>query len=111
MHTKGHVECAAGNIGAAWMPAMDPKCHIGTIFTESYTHCCKRKSGFTTIYNTLYESLLSYSGPKARSRRCWGCLHQNVNHNGTGFSHDLTSSVGKYNAQKVDNRSSESFPL
>lgn len=104
-----------GNIGAAWMPAMVSQMPLSRhfLFTESYTHVFTQPEEWlyynsTTPYTNLYYQ---YSGPKARSEEVLGVLFsQNVNRKwNVGFSYDLTSSVGKYNAQKVDNRNFRVF--
>ncbi|HBG86504.1 MAG TPA: hypothetical protein DDW62_03045 [Marinilabiliaceae bacterium] len=99
-----------GNIGAAWMPAMVSEMSLSRpfVFVENLRHVFTPPEEWlyfntTTPYTNLYYQ---YSGPKARSEEVLSVLFtQNINRKWNfGFNYDLTSSIGKYNAQKVDNR-------
>ncbi|MGQ1946024.1 putative porin [Geofilum sp. OHC36d9] len=99
-----------GNIGAAWQPAMVSLLPVYNKFLFSRS----LSDNFSTpdtwkYYNTRtpYTNIYyQYSPPKRRSEEVVKVLFtQNVNKNwNVGFNYDLISSIGKYEAQQVDNR-------
>lgn len=104
------VNVQLGNIGAPWKSAMisDMPIYSRFLFTENLNYFFAgpetwRYYNTRTPYTNLYYQ---YSGPKRRSEEVVGVLFtQNINKNwNAGFNYQLISSIGKYEAQKVENR-------
>lgn len=104
------VNVQLGNLGAPWMSAMISQKPIYTrfLFTENLNYFFSgpekwRYYNTRTPYTNLYYQ---YSGPKRRSEEAVGVLFtQNIRKNwNAGFNYQLISSIGKYEAQKVENR-------
>ncbi|SKC23836.1 Putative porin [Alkalitalea saponilacus] len=99
-----------GNIGAPWQPAMVSKMplysrflfadNLRSFFTEPEEW---RYYNTRTPYTNLYYQ---YAAPKRRSEEVVGVLFtQNVNKRwNVGFDYQLISSIGRYEAQQVENR-------
>lgn len=99
-----------GNLGAPWKSAMVSGMPVYTrfLFTENLSNFFAgpetwRYYNTRTPYTNLYYQ---YSGPKRRSEESVNVLFtQNINKNwNAGFNYQLISSIGKYEAQKVENR-------
>lgn len=104
------VNVQLGNQGAPWKSAMVSGMPIYTrfLFTENLNYFFAgpetwRYYNTRTPYTNLYYQ---YSGPKRRSEENVGVLFtQNINKAwNVGFNYQLISSIGKYQAQKVENR-------
>lgn len=104
------VNVQLGNLGAPWKSAMVSGMPIYTrfLFTENLNYFFGGPETWN-FYNTRtpYTNLYyQYSGPKTRSEDALSILFtQNINKDwNAGFEYNLISSIGKYEAQKVDNR-------
>lgn len=109
-YRESMVNVQLGNLGAPWKSAMVSGMPIYTrfLFTENLSNCFTSPETWKyyntrTPYTNLYYQ---YSGPKRRSEESVGILFtQNIRENwNAGFNYRLISSIGKYEAQKVDNR-------
>jgi hypothetical protein len=114
VHNPAYREAMAnvqlGNLGAPWQPAMVSKMTLARrfVFAENLSNFFKRPEQLR-YYNTLtpYTNLYyQYGGPKRRSEEALGVLFtQNINKDwNVGFDYRLISSIGRYDAQKTDNR-------
>ncbi len=104
-----------GNLGASWTSAMISEMPISSkfLFTKNLRHNYSEPEEWR-YYNTRTPyTNLSYgsAGPKRRSEEVVGVMFtQNVNPNlNVGFKYDLISSIGRYEAQKVENRNFRYF--
>lgn len=104
-----------GNIGASWTTAMISEMPIYNkfLFTKNLTHNYSEVKDWR-YYNTKtpYTNLTyGNAGPKRRSEEIVGVLFtQNINPDlNIGFDYRLISSIGRYEAQKVDNRNFRAF--
>ncbi|MCA1745461.1 MAG: putative porin, partial [Bacteroidales bacterium] len=114
LHSPAHREAMAnvqlGNLGAPWQPAMVSEMTLARrfIFSENLHPFFKRPHEWRyyntrTPYTNLYYQ---YGGPKRRSEEAVGVLFtQNINKDwNAGFDYQLISSIGRYDAQQVENR-------
>jgi hypothetical protein len=99
-----------GNLGAPWQAAMVSEMVLERefIFAENLSYFFKRPERWRyyntrTPYTNLYYQ---YGGPKRRSEEAVGVLFtQNINKEwNAGFDYQLISSIGRYDAQQVENR-------
>lgn len=104
-----------GNLGAPWQTAMVSEMPIYTqfLFSKNLSNNFSEPEMWR-YYNTRtpYTNLTYTSaGPKRRSEDAVKVLFtQNVNKNwNLGFKYDLISSIGRYDAQKVENRNFRFF--
>ncbi len=104
------VNVQLGNLGAPWKSAMVSQQPIYTrfIFTENLNYFFEGPENWKyyntrTPYTNIYYQ---YSGPKRRSEESVGLLFtQNITKRwNAGFDYRIISSIGKYEAQKVENR-------
>ncbi len=109
------VNVQLGNLGASWTTAMISEMPIYTkfLFTKNLRHNFSEADEWR-YYNTRtpYTNLrYGNGGPKRRSEELVNVMFtQNVNPNlNIGFNYGLISSIGRYEAQKVDNRNIRIF--
>ena len=99
-----------GNIGGPWQAAMISEMPLARrfVFAESLSNFFKSPEQWL-YYNTYtpYTNLYyQYAMPKSRSEEVVGVLFtQNINSKwNAGFDYRLISSIGRYEAQRADNR-------
>lgn len=104
-----------GNLGAPWQSAMVSGMPIHTqfLFSRNLSNNFSEPETWRYYNTTTPYTNLSYTsaGPKRRSEEAVKVMFtQNVNKNwNVGFKYDLISSIGKYEAQKVENRNFRFF--
>ncbi|MDG5799700.1 putative porin [Marinilabiliaceae bacterium ANBcel2] len=99
-----------GNTGAPWQAAEVSQLRLrsGFLFTDNLSNFFREPDEWR-FYNTKtpYTNLYyHYSGPKRRSEEVVAAMFtQNINADwNVGFDYRLISSIGKYEAQEVNNR-------
>lgn len=112
---KSPVNVQLGNLGAPSQPAMVSEMSIRNdfLFAKNLSYFFDTPENWRyyntrTPYTNLYYQ---YGGPKRRSEEAIGVLFtQNINKRwNVGFDYKVISSIGKYEAQRVENRNFRFF--